>query len=190
MSATAAVVLTAVGVLALVVLAWSLSAYAGRLDRLHRRVEAGAVALDAVLLRRAGAARDLAGAGVLDPASAVLLAGAVHRATTAGPGREREQAESDLSRSLRAALDPGAVAAVAGDPEGRALLADLAAAGERVVMARRFANDAVVQAQRVRAKRLVRWARLAGRAPAPVTVELDDEPPPALLAVAAGALRG
>ncbi|CAA9401893.1 MAG: hypothetical protein AVDCRST_MAG35-953, partial [uncultured Quadrisphaera sp.] len=54
---------------------------------------------------------------------------------------------------------------------------------ERVVLARRFANDAAVRAQQVRRTRLVRWARLAGRAAVPVTVELDDEPPPALAAL-------
>jgi hypothetical protein len=39
----------------------------------------------------------------------------------------------------------------------------------------------VAQAQRVRRKRVVRWARLAGRADLPRMVELDDSSPSALV---------
>ncbi len=183
MSESAEVVLAATAVLALVLLAVALSATAGRLDRLHRRVESGVVALDAVLLRRAAAAARLARAGVLDPASAVLLAGAADAAAAAASPAARERAESDLSRLLRAALTEETTGVLARDPDGAAALADLAAACERVVLARRFANDAAVRAQQVHRKRLVRWARLAGRAAVPETVELDDEPPPALAAL-------
>ncbi len=37
-----------------------------------------------------------------------------------------------------------------------------------------------MDAQRVRRKRVVRWAHLAGHAAMPHTVEIDDEPPAAL----------
>jgi hypothetical protein len=47
-------------------------------------------------------------------------------------------------------------------------------------MARRFYNDAVAAAQRVRRKRVVRWARLAGRAGMPPMVEIDDSVPAGL----------
>lgn len=174
--------LALVVLLVLAAIAWSLAAYAGRLDRLHRRVEGGGVAVDAALLRRSVAAQQLAASGAIDPASALLLAGAADDAQAAPDAAARERAESDLSRLLRAALTEPACSAVAGDPGGAARLADLAGACEKVVLARRFANDAVVQAQRVRRKRLVRWARLAGRAAVPTTLELDDEPPPALVA--------
>ena len=50
----------------------------------------------------------------------------------------------------------------------------------RVQLARRFHNDAVAQALRVRRKRVVRWARLAGHASLPVMVEIDDSVPPGL----------
>jgi len=53
----------------------------------------------------------------------------------------------------------------------------LAQACTRVQLARRFHNDAVAQAQRVRDKRVVRWAHLAGRAPVPQMVEIDDSLP-------------
>ncbi|HEX6578250.1 MAG TPA: hypothetical protein VF082_07765, partial [Jiangellaceae bacterium] len=56
---------------AVVLLGIYLSWTAGRLDRLHWRVDASRAVLDAQLLRRSGAALDLAGTGLLDPASAV-----------------------------------------------------------------------------------------------------------------------
>ena len=173
-------------------LVWSLFFLARRLDRLHRRVEGAAVALDNQLLRRAQAAGELASSGLLDPASAMLVVGAAGQAIAAGEGRaaqvaldpfsvsrlddhsdDREAAESDLSRALRATLN-----ALPDDHPARAEghLDGLAAVAHRVVLARRFHNDAVSHASAVRRKRLVRWARLAGSAPAPRTVEIDDEP--------------
>ena len=50
----------------------------GRLDRLHARLEATRVALDAALVRRSSVALELASTGLLDPATSVLLAGAAH----------------------------------------------------------------------------------------------------------------
>ncbi len=60
------------------------------------------------------------------------------------------------------------------------MLVGLRQACERVELARRFHNDAVAQAQRVRRKRVVRWARLAGHAWMPVTFEIDDAMPSGL----------
>lgn len=181
----------------LVLLGWYLLFSATRLDRLHRRVEGAQAALDNQLLRRATAATELAGSGVLDPASSLLVAGAAVQAIEAGEGRaaqialdpfsgsrladhdaDRESAESDLSRALRATLDtlPDDDPAVAAGH-----LEPLSAVVHRVCLARRFHNDAVLQAQSVRRKRVVRWARLAGRAPVPQTLELDDEPPRVLM---------
>src|SRR5579863_7703077 len=91
---------------AAVLLAVYVSWRAGRLDRLHARLEAARAALDAALLRRTCVAVELASSGLLDPATSILLAGAAHD-TRAGR-RPREQAESDLSRALRAAFSqPG-----------------------------------------------------------------------------------
>src|SRR6476469_1892342 len=88
--------------LVLALLAWYVSFSASRLDRLHHRVEGARNALDAQLVRRAEAAVELATSGALDPATALLLAGAATDALDAGervgePGRET--AESDLSRA-------------------------------------------------------------------------------------------
>lgn len=177
---------------AVVALGWYLLFCARRLDRLHRRVEGAAVALDDQLLRRAQAALELTATGTLDPASALLVAGAAATALEAGEGRaaqlaldpfsgsrlealseERESAESDLSRALRATLDP-----LPDDHPARTdhLLDQLGALGHRVALARRFHNDAVSHATALRRKRLVRWARLAGSAPRPRTVDFDDAP--------------
>jgi hypothetical protein len=103
-----------------------------------------------------------------------------------GHPRDREQAESDLSRALQAALDDEVVAALAAHEVGQRLLDRIAAACRRVQLARRFHNDAVTAAARVRGKRVVRLARLAGRAPAPQTFEMDDDLPEGLTGVAAG----
>jgi len=60
----------------LLVVGWQAWIFASRIDRLHRKVVASRMALDAQLVRRAVAAADLASAGVLDPASSVLVIGA------------------------------------------------------------------------------------------------------------------
>ncbi len=105
-----------VGLVALAaLLGWYLSFSASRLDRLHHRVEGSRAALDAQLVRRAEAAVELATSGLLDPSSALLVAGAAAEALAAGEretapgadgdGSDRETAESDLSHALRLALD-------------------------------------------------------------------------------------
>lgn len=167
-------------VLALFAAGVYLSWTAGRLDRLHARVDAARAALDAQLVRRSAVALELATAGILDPAAAVLIAGAAHEAREVEPPA-REQAESDLSRALRAALDqPGQHEELLAVAPGRSLLAELDTAAHRVVMARRFHNDAVRATTAVRRKRHVRYLRLAGHAPDLVSFECDDAPPECL----------
>jgi hypothetical protein len=172
-----------------VFLAWYLSFSAARLDRLHHRVEGARATLDAQLVRRAEAAVELATSGLLDPASSLLVAAAASGALSAGEhesgtdttgAAERETAESDLSEALQLALDGEVVAAARGRGSGPAVLDRLASACHRAQLARRFHNQAVMDAQRVRRKRIVRWAHLAGHASLPQTFEIDDELPPAL----------
>lgn len=167
----------------LLVLGWYLSYSAARLDRLHHKVESSRAALDAQLVRRCVAALEVA--PFLDPASGLLLADSAAVALEVGesgsPAQDVEEAESDLTRALEAALaDPRHVAVLAGDPAAREGLVVLRQACERVGLARRFHNEAVAQAQRVRRKRVVRWARLAGHAAWPVTFEIDDAAPSGL----------
>jgi hypothetical protein len=167
-------------VLLLLLAGFYLSWTAGRIDQLHHRIEVARAALDAQLVRRSAVAMELGTCGLLDPATAVLIAGAAHAARSAGD-EDRELAESDLSRALRAALDqPGQAAELRAEPGGQDLLEELDAAAHRVVMARRFHNDAVRATRAVRRKRHVRYLRLAGHAPEPATVEFDDEPPDCL----------
>jgi hypothetical protein len=87
---------------------------AGRLDRLHARVEAARTALDLALERRASAAAELASSGLLDPATSLLIAEAVQGARQANGGRPQAIADP-LDAGADAGADagpgPGAVAA-------------------------------------------------------------------------------
>jgi hypothetical protein len=170
----------------LLLVAVYLSWTAGRLDRLHARIDAARAALDAQLLRRASIAQELATAGVFDPAASMVLYQAAHAARLA-PEEQREVAESELSQALRAVFAEGAeVRAVREAPGGEDSADELVAAVRRVPMARRFHNDAVRAARALRRHRTVRWFRLAGHAPFPLAFEMDDEPPAALAQYAAG----
>ncbi|NBM16405.1 hypothetical protein [Streptomyces sp. GC420] len=167
----------AVAVLAIgLYLSWT----AGRLDRLHARIDAARAALDAQLLRRASVAQEVATSGILDPAASIVLYEAAHAARQAEE-EQREVAESDLSQALRAVFgEPAQVREVRRAPGGEEAADELAAAVRRVPMARRFHNDAVRAARALRRHRAVRWFRLAGHAPFPSSFEMDDEPPVAL----------
>lgn len=176
----------------LLVIAWYLSYTAGRIDRLHTRVESAQASLVAHLVRRAAIAVEAA--AFLDPATGLLLAGAAGEVLgrdRAGPDEALdegldEEAENDLTRALHTAFDdPDAVLALRRDPVTGDVLAELSSACTRAELARRFHNDAVAAAQRVRRKRVVRWVRLAGRAPMPQMVEIDDTVPDGLVGLAA-----
>ncbi|MFV2143037.1 MULTISPECIES: hypothetical protein [Isoptericola] len=178
---------------------WFVWVSASRLDRLHHKVVASRLALQAQLDRRVRTSLDLASSGLLDPASSVLVADAAFAVTETsersaptaagepssseafaltGLPADREGAESELSVTLRSVLDDSETVAGLRDSEpGAELVGDLGAAWYRAQLARRFHNEAVAQAQRARRPRRVRWLRLAGRAPLPQTVELDDQMP-------------
>jgi hypothetical protein len=61
---------------------------AGRLDRLHARLEAARAALDVALVRRSSVALEFASSGLLDPATSLLLASVAHDARSAQNGQE------------------------------------------------------------------------------------------------------
>ncbi len=156
-----------------VYLSWT----AGRLDRLHTRMDAARAALDAQLVRRASVVLEVATSGALDPASSLVLYEAAHAARQAEE-EHREVAESELSQALRAVFaDADQVEVLKSAPGGVEAAEQLAAAVRRVPMARRFLNDAVRAARALRRHRKVRWFRLAGHAPFPLAFEMDDEPP-------------
>jgi hypothetical protein len=149
---------------------------AGRIDRLHARVDMARAALDATLLRRSSVALELATSGLLDPATSLLLASAVH-ATRDRPGtdRPRDLAESDLTRALRAAFSqPDFRVSINGKEVADELLAEVEAAAHQVFLARKFYNDVVAATRDARKRPLARVLRLSGRAKAPEFFEMDD----------------
>lgn len=173
------------GLLVVVVIGLYLSQMAGRLDRLHVRVDQARQALDAQLLRRSAVAVELAASGMLDPASSLVVADSATSARAA-EGEERWQAEDALTTALNAALpDAETVVAIAAQPGGDDLVGELAAATRRVVLAQAFLDDAVRSCAAVRSKRVVRVFRLAGRAPWPRGIDVDVTEPDGLAMVGA-----
>ena len=156
--------LAALLVLALIgVAVWAYQT-ANRLDRLHVRCDLSWQALDAALARRAVVARAIAG----DAAGAsrqgrhlVTLADAAERA----PRSAREGAENRLSTELTL---------VDADAVPPALMAELSEAESRVLLARRFHNDAVRDTLALRERRPVRWLKLGGRAALPTYFEIAE----------------
>jgi hypothetical protein len=172
-------VVTSIIVIALLAMAGVYVSWrAGRLDRLHARLEAARFALDAALVRRSSVALELASANLLDPATSVLLAGAAHDARAARAARE--QPESDLTRALRAVFSqPGFRVSLSGLEDGPHQLARRVGAAHQVFLARKFYNDAVAATQAARRRWLARALRLAGSAPWPEFFEIDDSLVPA-----------
>ena len=160
------VVIIALAVLAVVILLVAAWAYqtAHRLDRLHVRYDLSWQALDGALARRAVVARAVAveayGGG---PAGKRLaaLAGAAERAQRTA----REAAENELSGALTL-VDPGSLPV--------ALVAELADAEARVLLARRFHNDAVRDTLALRERPAVRMLRLGGTAALPTYFEIAE----------------
>lgn len=173
----------------LLAFAWYLTYTAARLHRLHTRVEGTYAALDAQLVRRAEAVLEVANLGLVDPAAALILADAATESLEAGDANQadREGVESDLTRTIRlilpaeedfeeAAGEDGAHGPVElGDGLADEALSRLDSAGQRVMMARRFHNDAVTDVLRLRRNVFVRLFFLAGHTDLPRTVEFDDD---------------
>ncbi|ORB86619.1 exopolyphosphatase [Mycobacterium kansasii] len=139
---------------------------ANRLDRLHVRCDLSWQALDGALARRAVVARAVAIEAYSDTPEGrrlVELADAAERA----PRQARESAENELSAAL-AVVGPASLPT--------ALVTELADAEARVVLARRFHNDAVRDTLVLRERRMVRAFRLGGRAPLPTYFEIAERP--------------
>ncbi len=78
---------------------------------------------------------------------------------------EREAAENELSAAL-ALVDPAALPI--------RLVAEMADAEARVLLARRFHNDAVRDTVALRERPMVRWLHLGGTAPMPTYFEIAE----------------
>jgi 8-oxo-dGTP pyrophosphatase MutT (NUDIX family) len=158
-------VCAALFVVAVVVGAWSYQR-ANRLDRLNVRYDLSWQALDGALARRAVVARAVAidaYGGSPEGKRLAALADAAEQASRS----VRETAENELSAAL-ARVDPASIPA--------ALVAELADAEARVLLARRFHNDAVRDTLVLAERRMVRLFHLGGRAPLPTYFEIVERP--------------
>jgi 8-oxo-dGTP pyrophosphatase MutT (NUDIX family) len=160
-----------VGVIALLVVvlavagAWAYRV-ANRLDRLNVRYDLSWQALDGALARRAVVARAVAidaYGGATEGRRLAALADAAENA----PRHARENAENELSAAL-SIVDPASL------PAG--LIAELADADARVLLARRFHNDAVRDTLALAERPVVRTFRLGGTAALPSYFEIVERP--------------
>ena len=109
------------------------------------------------------------------PAPHAASSGAALPASTT---RSRALIESDLSRVLRTVVPEPARHELSADPLSVPALNRLDRACSRLVLARRFHNTHVSEAQALRARLLVRMFHLAGHAPMPQTFDADDDTTP------------
>lgn len=151
--------------------AWYLSYSATRLDRLHHRVETSWANLDGLLQRRAAIAIEIARSDISDPASSLLLTFAAHQAREASV-RDRSQAETGLTGALGILIESSTP--ISG-PIEQDLIRELKELTEKIKMAVSMHVDAVTRTQMVRKKWFMRFFRLAGNAPEPVTYEFEGD---------------
>jgi 8-oxo-dGTP pyrophosphatase MutT (NUDIX family) len=148
-----------------VVGAWAFRT-ANRLDRLHVRYDLSWQALDGALARRAVVARAVA-IDAYGGASEGRRLAALADAAEGASRQARESRENELSAAL-AIVDPASL------PAG--LIAEMADAEARVVLARRFHNDAVRDTLALAERPLVRLFRLGGTAALPSYFEIVERP--------------
>jgi hypothetical protein len=143
-------------VVVVVVLATYLTFTATRVDRLHARAAAAYSALDAQSVRRAAAASTLGHqVGLADLQTAA-------KAVLAAHPDDRETAENDLTRALRAGI---------GDGENGDAVRE---ASRLLALARQVHTDVVRDALALRRRRLVRLLGLARRHAQPRFFDIDD----------------
>jgi hypothetical protein len=151
-----------------------------RLDRLHARVDAAQAAMDAQLVRRAAALLHVAEApdsGVPDALRAPNYRIATQALNVPQADAERQDAENAVGRAV-------AALAMLPEPLRADAVAELQEASARVLIARRFYNDAVRDTRALRARRMPRVFRLAGRRAMPQFFDIDDTMPSRPSAVA------
>ncbi|WP_040749051.1 NUDIX hydrolase [Nocardia transvalensis] len=172
-SATTILVLALIAALIVAAGGWAY-ATANRLDRLHVRGDQARHALEAALARRAVVARSVSlaltnAAPDVAGEQARRLHGLADRAERAD-WSDRETAENQLAAAL-SSIDISLL-----PPQ---LVAELADAEARVLIARRFHNDAVRDTLALRTRRPVRLLHLGGTAPLPTYFEISERVTPA-----------
>ncbi|CAM2750312.1 NUDIX hydrolase [Skermania piniformis] len=146
---------------------WAYSV-ANRLDRLHVRADLAWQALESALGRRAVVARSVASAAsTVDAERSRQLARLADRAERADRS-DRETVENQLSAGL-AGIDV--------DELRPQLVGELADAEARVLIGRRFYNDAVRDTRALRSRPVVRVLHLGGTAPTPAYFEIAERAP-------------
>ncbi|WP_124039528.1 hypothetical protein [Neoactinobaculum massilliense] len=184
-------------VLAIVVVAVWAVIDARRIDRLHVTILKSRQALEQALANRAQVAHEVGVSSILDMAGAVVLVDAADHAMSLSmvapvddalgaitdrraptvldlpSPRLRREAESNLSRALRLTVDGIDRSDIS--PAAQHSLDRLSRARLDVRLTRSFHNSHVAQARQLRASLLPRLLHLAGTAPVPRTVDIDDE---------------
>ena len=163
-------VLRAIVIVGAVVLYLAMTA--GRLDRLHIRVDAARASLELQLALRAEVVAEVVTDGNVDPVSQQLLTAGLQSRRGHTDQGIHVAPEAEISALLREVVEAhdGVVA-------GEELQSELRSACNRVEFANRFYNDAVRACRQVRSRRMVRWFRLAGHTPLPEYWEMDDDVP-------------
>jgi hypothetical protein len=156
-----------------------------RLDRLHARVDAAQAAMDAQLVRRAAALQHVAespDSGVSDELRPAYDDIAKRALNTPLEDPDRRAAENAVGRAV-------AELAASSRPMATEAAAELREAAARVLIARRFYNDAVRDTRALRGRRLPRLFRMAGRRPLPQFFDIDDTVPAPARPAAATTVR-
>ena len=162
---------------------WYLSHQAGRLDRLHHRIEMTSSALDGHLARRAGIVAELATSPMIDPVTAAVFAQAAHDALAVEPHElnDRLEIESELTEVLFESLDDRAeLNDWKQDSATKELLDELGIVCARIHLSAGLYGAAVSDCLKIRTQWIVRLFRLAGFAQLPTYLKLDARIPPAL----------
>ena len=159
---------TAIELAILLVFLWYLSFTATRLDRLHHRVESSWAALDSLLQKRAAIALELAHSDFADPGLALILNHAAHQAREAEIS-DRSDSESGLTTAL------GLMLKSENASDQSELLRELSDLTDKIRVAVKLHVEAVNRTQKVRRKLIVRFFRLAGRAPLPTVYKFEDD---------------
>jgi len=150
---------------------WYLSFSAGRLARLHHRVETSWATLDSLLQRRAAIALEISRSAVTDPATSLLLTASAYQARSADI-EDRSSAESVLSGALGMMLAEREIIVAKSD---QALLLELEQLTDKIKIAISIHVESVTRTQLIRSKLVFKLFRLAGTAPLPVTYEFEAD---------------